>query len=118
MSTFNQFQLFNDLASTDGCITSVSRIPNSMEVFWINKDGSVHGAFWYDGSNWGNYELAPAGSASTNGSITVVSRIPNSMEVFWVGQNGSIQDAYWYEGANWQRFELAPAGSVPPFFFG
>ena len=112
MSTFNSFLLFPDLASVDGCITSVSRIPNSMEVFWINKDGSVHGAFWYEGSIWGNYELAPAGSASTNGSITVVSRIPNSMEVFWVGQNGSIQDAYWYEGANWQRFELAPAGSA------
>ena len=112
MSTFNQFQLFSDLASADGCITSVSRIPNSMEVFWINKDGSVHGAYWYDGSNWGNYELAPAGSASTNGSIAAVSRIPNSMEVFWVGQNGSIQDAYWYEGANWQHFELAPAGSA------
>ena len=109
---FQQFELMTNGASTDGCIASTSRIPNSMEVFWINKDGSVHGAFWYDGGNWGNYELASAGSASTNGSITAVSRIPNSMEVFWIGQNGSIQDAYWYEGSNWRRFELAPAGSA------
>ena len=63
-------------------------------------------AYWYEGSNWQRFELAPAGSASTNGSITAVSRIPNSMEVFWVGQNGSVQDAYWYEGSNWQRYEL------------
>ena len=109
---FSQFQLSQGNASTTGCITAVSRIPNSMEVFWIEQNGSVQGAFWYDGGNWSRYELAPAGSASATGSITAVSRISNSMEVFWVGQNGSVQDAYWYEGANWQHFELAPAGSA------
>ena len=109
---FSQFQLSQGNASTTGCITAVSRIPNSMEVFWIEQNGSVQGAFWYDGGNWSRYELAPAGSASATGSITAVSRIPNSMEVFWIAQNGSVQDAYWYEGANWQHFELAPAGSA------
>ena len=78
MSTFNQFQLYSDLASTDGCVASVSRIQNSMEVFWIKKNGSVHGPFWYEGSNWGHYELAPEGSASTNGSIAVVSKFPTA----------------------------------------
>ncbi len=112
MSTFNQFPLFSSLASTDGCVTAVSRIPTSMEVFWINQNGSVHGAYWYDGTGWGNYELAPAGSASTDGGIAVVSRIPTSMEVFWIGPDGSVQDAYWYEGAGWNRFQLATAGSA------
>jgi hypothetical protein len=99
-------------ASTEGVIAAVSRIPNSMEVWWIGSNGSVQSAYWYEGANWQRYELAPPGSAATDGSITAVSRIPNSMEVWWIGSNGSVQSAYWYEGANWQRYELAPPGSA------
>ncbi|EJR58082.1 hypothetical protein IK3_05231, partial [Bacillus toyonensis] len=101
-------------ANTRGSIAAVSRIPNSMEVWWIGADGSVQGAYWYEGAEWWKfYELAPAGSANTHGSITAVSRIPNSMEVWWIGANGSVQGAYWYEGAEWWKFyELAPAESA------
>jgi hypothetical protein len=100
-------------ASTFGRMTTVSRIPSSMETWWIGADGSVQDAYWYEGGQWQRYELAPAGSASTSGGITAVSRIPNSMEIWWVGANGSVQDAYWYEGMpGWQRYELAPAGSA------
>lgn len=101
-----------DSASLNGGITAVSRIPNSMEVWWVGPNGSVQGAFWYEGGQWTRYELAQVGSASLNGGITAVSRIPNSMEIWWVGANGSVQDAFWYEGDQWQRFELAPAGSA------
>ncbi|RXJ19839.1 hypothetical protein ETJ91_00250 [Bacillus albus] len=99
-------------ASTNGGISVVSRINNSMEVWWIGANGSVQGAYWYEGGQWQRYELAPAGSASPNGGIYAVSRVPNSMEVWWIGANGSVQGAYWYEGGQWQRFELAPAGSA------
>ncbi len=99
-------------ASTNVRMTAVSRITNSMEAWWIGADGSVQGAYWYEGSQWQRYELAPAGSASTNGGITAVSRIPNSLEVWWVGADGAVHDAYWYEGSQWQHFELAPAGSA------
>ncbi|MCY9707091.1 hypothetical protein M5X05_23310, partial [Paenibacillus alvei] len=94
-------------ASPFGSITSVSRIPTSMEVWWLGLNGSVQGAFWYEGSQWQRYELAPMGSSAINGSITAVSRIPNSMELWWLGGNRSIQGAYWYEGGQWQRYELA-----------
>jgi Trypsin-like peptidase domain len=99
-------------ASVNGGIAAVSRIPNSMEVWWIGANGSVQDAFWYEGAQWRRFELAPAGSASVNGGITAVSRIPNSMEVWWIGANGSVQDAHWYDGSPWRRFELAPAGSA------
>jgi hypothetical protein len=100
-------------ASPTGSITSVSRIPGSLEVWWIAPNGSVQGAYWYEGAKqWQPYDLAPAGSASPTGSITSVSRIPGSMEVFWIGAKGSVQDHYWYEGATWQGFELSPAGSA------
>ncbi|MCY9755302.1 hypothetical protein M5X00_13725, partial [Paenibacillus alvei] len=95
---------FRDLLTIDNIsnnrsITAVSRIPNSMEVWWIGRNGSIQGAFWYEGSQWQRYELAPAGSAARNGSIIALSRIPNSMEVWWIGANGSVQGAFWYEGS-------------------
>ncbi|MEU8676962.1 hypothetical protein AB0C82_20000, partial [Streptomyces sp. NPDC048560] len=99
-------------ASTSGSVAAVSRIPASMETFFVGANGSVQDRFWYEGANWQGFELAPGGSASTSGSVAAVSRIPASMETFFVGANGSVQDRFWYEGANWQGFELAPAGSA------
>ncbi|MBE5096774.1 hypothetical protein IGH98_24130, partial [Bacillus thuringiensis] len=96
-------------------IAAVSRIPNSMEVWWIGANGSVQDSFWYEGQNWQSFELAPAGSASQTGRVTAVSRIPGGMEVWWIGANGSVQGAYWPdEGGKWGRYELAPAGSASP----
>ena len=94
---WRRFELATAGASTSGGISAVSRIPGSMEVWWIGANGSVQGAKWYEGgSPWELYELAPAGSASTSGGISAVSRIPGSMEVWWIGANGSVQDAFWY----------------------
>jgi hypothetical protein len=114
-SGWRRFQLApNGSASAAGKVAAVSRIPGSMELWWIGGDGSVQAAFWYEGGQWQRYQLAPAGSASLTGGIAAVSRIPSSMEVWWIGPNGSVQDAFWYEGGQWQRFELAPAGSASP----
>ena len=99
-------------AAASSNVARVSRIPGSMEVWWVAPNGSVRAAFWYDGGAWGGYELAPPGSASPSGGIAAVSRIPGSMEVWFVGANGSIQDRYWYDGGTWQGFELSPPGSA------
>ena len=113
LSTWPQFQLApTGSASTASDIAAVSRIPGSMEVWWIAKDGSVQDAYWYAGQPWRQFQLAPAGSASTSGGIAAVSRIPGSMEVWWVGPNGSVQDAYWYDGQPWRQLQVAPAGSA------
>lgn len=110
---WNQFSLgAANAASTYGSITAVSRIPNSMEVWWIGGDGSVQDAYWYAGATWNQFPLAPRGSASIYGNIAAVSRMPNTMEVWWIGGDGSVWDAYWYEGGNWNRFQLAPPGSA------
>jgi hypothetical protein len=99
-------------ASPTGDVAAVSRIPGSMENWWIGADGSVQAAYWYEGGQWARYELAPAGSASVDGGITAVSRIPGSMEVWWIGADGSVQAAFWYDGGQWTRYEIAPAGSA------
>ena len=51
-------------AERNGRIASVSRASNTMEIFWVAPDGSVQGAYWYEGMpGWARFELAPAGSA-------------------------------------------------------
>jgi len=83
-------------ASLTGSISAVSRIPGSMELWWVGGNGSVQAAYWYEGAQWQRYELAPEGSASPTGSISAVSRIPNSMELWWTGVNGTVRDNFWY----------------------
>ncbi|WP_233597602.1 hypothetical protein, partial [Corallococcus sp. CA041A] len=69
-----------------------------MELWWVGGNGSVEGAYWYDGQPWARYQIAGPGSASTSSGIAAVSRIPGSMELWWVGGNGSVEGAYWYDG--------------------
>jgi hypothetical protein len=92
-------------------ITAVSRIPGSMEVWYVAEDGSVEDAFWYDQQPWRRFMLAPPGSAS-KGGITAVSRAPGTMEVWWIAPNGSVEGAYWYDGKAWERYQIAPPGSA------
>jgi len=114
VSGWQQFELaVAGSASVKSVICAVSRIQNSIEIWWIGMDGSVQNAYWYEGGNWQRQTIAPAGSASIDSCITAVSRIPSSMEIFWIGPDASVQDAYWYEGQDsWKQFEIAPAGSA------
>jgi hypothetical protein len=70
-----------------------------MELWYVGADGSVQDHYWYQGSNWQGFQLAPAGSAFPAGGIKAVSRIPTSMEMWWIGHDGSVQDGYWYQPA-------------------
>ena len=109
---WQRYQLAPPNSAMAFSIAAVSRIPTSMEIWWVGtEDRSVQGAYWYEGQSWQRYELAPPGSAHASSSIAAVSRIPTSMEVWWVA-DGSVQGAYWYEGQPWQRYELAPPGSA------
>ena len=103
-------------ASSSSGITAVSRIPESMEIWWVGIDGSVQGAFWYqtDGT-WHRYPVTGFGAASTAGGVASVSRFDKNMEIWWIGPQGSVEGAYWYDdGRNWRRYAqpVAPNGSA------
>ncbi|WP_040948899.1 hypothetical protein [Gorillibacterium massiliense] len=65
---------YADSSSASGGVSGLSRIPGSMEVWWIGANGSVQDAYWYEGADWQRFELAPAGSAATKG---VTLRVPS-----------------------------------------
>jgi hypothetical protein len=96
---WTQFSLAPPGSASPGSygLAVVSRIPTSMELWWIGQDGSVQGAYWYEGATWQRYELAPPVSASLSGGIAAVSRIPTSMELWYVAPGGSVFDDYWYQ---------------------
>ena len=100
-------------ASTSTDIAAVSRIPGSMEVWWVEPNESVQDACLRRPGT----EPVPAGpgsSASTSGGIAAVSRIQNSMEVWWVGPNGSVQDAYYYDASGVALANPAAATGYSP----
>ena len=87
-------------AASGAQIAAVSRMPNTMEIWWIQGDGSIEDGYHYDGQfpYWKFFQLAPAGSGRPGGAIKAVSRASNTMEVFWEGPDESIRDASWYSG--------------------
>lgn len=118
MATWNSFQIgssLHDPAIAEGSsIAAVSRIHNSMEMWWIAPDGSVQDNFFYEGKGWQRFELAPRGSAVAGG-IAAISRLPGHMEVWWTGSLGSIEGAFFYDNiGHWNRYQLAPNGSATP----
>jgi hypothetical protein len=114
LGKYGVFNFPGQNASKTGHITSISRIENSMEVFWIANDGSIQDANGYEGVGWKFGQLPLPAHGSVNGGIVALARIPNSLEIFWVGIDGSIQDGNWYEGPNskWETFSLTGPGTA------
>jgi LysM repeat protein len=105
------------VASERGGVAAVSRIPASMEVWWVGPQGSVEGAFWYatdPNPQWRQYQVAPDGSAAQAHGIAAVARLSTSMDVVWITPEGGIRGAYWNEGGDWQLYPdpIAADGSA------
>ena len=93
--SWNKFSLPSaGIASLKTGVAAVSRIPNSMELWYVGAQGSIEDCFWYDGGNWQAFQLAPPASASLTSGVAAVSRISNSMEMWYVGLQGSIEDRF------------------------
>ena len=80
---WKQFEIGSTRAAAiSSKIAAVSRIPNSLEIWWVGANGSVQDAFWYEGQDgWRQFEIAPAGSASPRGASCPVSRRKRSQRL-------------------------------------
>lgn len=85
-------------------IAAASRDPNTIEIWWVATDGSVQGAYFYEGATWQRYTLAGPGSAVSN-TVCATSCDPLRMDVFWIAPDGSIQ------GCDFQRRRDSSWGS-------
>jgi hypothetical protein len=104
----------------------VSRRPDTMEVFWVDLDGSIQDAWWY--ASVGQWQQAARTGANavavnyynhdhqpTGPSLAAVAPEPstgNSMMVFFTAGDGSVQDLEWYQGTGpWHQYTAAAPGS-------
>ena len=70
---WQRYQLAPPNSAMAFSIAAVSRIPTSMEIWWVGtEDRSVQGAYWYEGQSWQRYQLAPPDSPSF--AITALAR--------------------------------------------
>ncbi|MFB6456855.1 hypothetical protein ACE38W_16400 [Chitinophaga sp. Hz27] len=98
-------------------ITSVSREPNHLDIFWIGSDGKIYSSWWHAGSNWDNHVFPIPGNYSQPApgtNITSVSREPNHVDIFWTGNDGKIYSSWWHAGGNWDNHVFQIPGNYPP----
>ena len=107
------------VAPGPGKIAAVSRMSNTMDVFWVGPDGSINNTRWYDLNDrqWESDQLFSPGTASAAGGIAAITRAPGTIEIFWVGPTGTVQQARWVDeeqrpGGAWEIFTVAPVGSA------
>ncbi|MFE3442665.1 hypothetical protein ACFXNW_06525 [Nocardia sp. NPDC059180] len=88
-------------ASTNGDIAALSRSTTHMDVWWIDKSGSIQGSSWTRDGSWVEkpYLIPGSQGVSTTGGIAALSRSGDHMEVWWIGLQGSVQGAWSLDAA-------------------
>jgi hypothetical protein len=99
-----------------GNITALARVPEALDVFWIDANGAVQTNSYDENQGWspGGSPITPPSTAM--GSLAAVSRLPLHLDVFWIGPDGSMRSTWWDQNANngqWNTnlwFPISPAG--------
>ena len=106
-------------ARADSPVASVVRYGNSVDVFWIAPDGSIHTTWSNPGVDSGNWHspfaMTPPGAARAGSPLTVITRYTGALDVFWIGPDGAIATNWanpQVNNGNWHTpFPITPAGA-------
>jgi len=110
-------------AAGDGSgLSSVSRKPDQVDVFWVGMDTAIGSTWWNAaaGQSWGDHQpfaAAPPGAAAPGSAVASAGRTLNHMDVFWVRPDGAIGSTWWdaAPGCNWgdhQPFPISAPGAA------
>jgi len=81
-------------------ISALARVPEHLDVFWVDGDGRVTSSWWHDGMPWsGKFSIGgffPAGA-----HVASVSRMPDHLDLFVTGNDGRVYTSWWHEGQPW-----------------
>ena len=76
-------------------LAAISRLPNTLELWWVGPSGSVESAFWYEGDIWRRHQLAKPSDGNLATLSSRISAIPQyngtGMGVFYVNRNMHIR---------------------------
>lgn len=106
--------------STDKVVT-ISRKPGCLEIFWVEKDGSIWTKHWNETQGWmSEKRITKKGQANFESKLTVISRTSEQLDLFWIDCNGAVKSTWWNSHCNageWNEnsvYEVIPPGLVNP----
>jgi len=97
-------------------VSSLARVPEHLDVFFVNGDGRMNSAWYHDGIGWSN-PFSIGGFFPAGAAVATVARIPQHLDVFVIGNDGQLYTAWWHEGQNWSGAAdnwLCLGGAFPP----
>lgn len=85
-------------------VCPVTRAPNIMDLFAIDKDGSVRNAWWTDGPGWdaiGDKYQTVGINFAPGAPMAAIGRMADRLDLFAAGRDGRIWTANWGGGKPW-----------------
>ena len=95
----------NTALGESSTVATVSRTQGTLEVMWIDQEGWVRGAYYYEKvgqkstgrfENWAPFHQT-LGRAKVGSGITAISCGPGRMQVFWIGEDGLVKSQKYLE---------------------
>jgi hypothetical protein len=105
-------------------VDAVSRLPQRLDVFWVNAAGAVRSAWWdglADGGEWRQHpivDVAGPGAARAAGPIVAAARQPQHLDVIWGTPMGQLATTWWNGrdangGWHLHPVSILPGATVP-----
>jgi hypothetical protein len=130
---FAPVAIVNDGSVPTGAhVTSVAKTADSMDVWYVDKNGALHDAWcWGSGNSknacfgapwsltapWAHFANATndaCGVAVPGDAVSAVSRTNNNLDVFWPNKNEALCGRSWTPSTSWQAaFVIGAPRTVP-----
>ncbi len=102
-----------NLVPSNAHITGVSRLPNQVDLFFVDAEGNARNVYSANGgTTWANVVVDGDGEGVPGSPIAAVSRTPSTIDVFYLGKAG-LEQATW-TGQAWTSGIVANTESVVP----
>lgn len=88
-------------AAQISAVAAVSREPATMDVVWVNFDGSISWASWAAGAWFQSSDVVAAGSASVYSGIALASPASTMMLLWYAAPDGAMRQVSWSEQRFW-----------------
>jgi len=95
------------LGGPTGQVTAISRQPEKIDLFGVDRDHKVYTAWHHDGMDWSCWtdksrEWKSVGGDFPEGAlVAATSRFADNIDLFIVGGDGHVYTSWWYRGQEW-----------------
>lgn len=103
-------------------ITVVSRSADHLDIFVLDKHGSIWSAAWQPGfAFWAGWWALPGIRGAPGSAVRAISRSPDQLDLFATGADGEVHTAAWNPRSPWEGGKLRdrmPEATIPDLAAG